>query len=351
MADVKREKELAEKRKNDPIEELSQDHLVRKLFSRFKKQQIGGNPGEHYDDAERGEGSPLDNGHATTHEKHQNLPTITDAIEVKPKPRPKLKWGALTLGGDKPEPKEDPKPKEETSEPGKDKEKPKEKENVSKSIEGLKPSGEKGKHFKKPSSRGATKHETIEECVEPSDIVKGEHSKKESQKEPISSVTSPQFPQPDLQQLISSLMDFKVDVKLELQRLGSKINRIEDKLYDVHARIPSQGSRHIINVTPSEGDRRRAPSPSSRLGDHAEETHRTHAGSSSRSKSASEKTSHGSRGKSKSSRARETSPTESMVRGMLEEEIESLKSATPIEEEEKSDYKTLKHRTHSHEYL
>ena len=37
VADVKREKELAEKRKNDPPLDLSQDHPVRKLISRFRK--------------------------------------------------------------------------------------------------------------------------------------------------------------------------------------------------------------------------------------------------------------------------------------------------------------------------
>lgn len=37
LADVKREKELAEKRKNDPPLELSSDHPVRKLISRFRK--------------------------------------------------------------------------------------------------------------------------------------------------------------------------------------------------------------------------------------------------------------------------------------------------------------------------
>ena len=37
VADVKREKELAEKRKNDPPMELSSDHPVRKLISRFRK--------------------------------------------------------------------------------------------------------------------------------------------------------------------------------------------------------------------------------------------------------------------------------------------------------------------------
>ena len=37
VSDMKREKELAEKRKNEPKMDQSQDHLVRKLFSRFRK--------------------------------------------------------------------------------------------------------------------------------------------------------------------------------------------------------------------------------------------------------------------------------------------------------------------------
>lgn len=37
VSDVKREKELAERRKNEPLQELSQDHLVRKIFSKFRK--------------------------------------------------------------------------------------------------------------------------------------------------------------------------------------------------------------------------------------------------------------------------------------------------------------------------
>lgn len=39
VADVKREKELAEKRKNEPQLGTSQDHLVRKIFSKFKRTQ------------------------------------------------------------------------------------------------------------------------------------------------------------------------------------------------------------------------------------------------------------------------------------------------------------------------
>lgn len=39
VADVRREKELAERRKNEPQLDQNQDHLVRKLFSRFKKER------------------------------------------------------------------------------------------------------------------------------------------------------------------------------------------------------------------------------------------------------------------------------------------------------------------------
>ena len=37
VADIKSEQELAERRKNDPVPDLAQDHLVRKIFSKFRK--------------------------------------------------------------------------------------------------------------------------------------------------------------------------------------------------------------------------------------------------------------------------------------------------------------------------
>merc|ERR1719510_2813937 len=41
VSDVRKERELAEKRKNDPVLNQTQDHLVRKLFSKFKKSGVG----------------------------------------------------------------------------------------------------------------------------------------------------------------------------------------------------------------------------------------------------------------------------------------------------------------------
>ena len=56
MADVRREKELAERRKNEPQLGSSQDHLVRKIFSKFRRaQQNAQVPKEPSSDVEKGE--------------------------------------------------------------------------------------------------------------------------------------------------------------------------------------------------------------------------------------------------------------------------------------------------------
>ena len=61
VSDLKREKELAEKRKNDPALNQSQDHLVRKLFSKFKKTNTSCDMSALVPlrDPERGDSSPV----------------------------------------------------------------------------------------------------------------------------------------------------------------------------------------------------------------------------------------------------------------------------------------------------
>lgn len=54
VSDVKKEKELAERRKNDPALNHTQDHLVRKLFSKFKRGPMGMS-GSGAPDIERGD--------------------------------------------------------------------------------------------------------------------------------------------------------------------------------------------------------------------------------------------------------------------------------------------------------
>lgn len=96
MADVKKEKELAEKRKNDPPLELSNDHPVRKLISRFRK--MGDNKGL---DLEKGSSTKVFNIgdrplSATKIINVSENPSTTNSI-------PKLgggasKWGKLLAG-------------------------------------------------------------------------------------------------------------------------------------------------------------------------------------------------------------------------------------------------------------
>lgn len=60
VADVKREKELAERRKNEPQLDQNQDHLVRKIFSKFRRdrsQHVTAPAATTQSDVEKGEDS------------------------------------------------------------------------------------------------------------------------------------------------------------------------------------------------------------------------------------------------------------------------------------------------------
>ncbi|XP_037036677.1 potassium voltage-gated channel protein eag isoform X2 [Bradysia coprophila] len=59
VADVKREKELAERRKNEPQLAANQDHLVRKIFSKFRRNPpTGPREGQTQSDVEKGDNEP-----------------------------------------------------------------------------------------------------------------------------------------------------------------------------------------------------------------------------------------------------------------------------------------------------
>lgn len=58
VADVRREKELAEKRKNEPQLDQNQDHLVRKIFSKFRRdraQHAAAQSAQQSSDVEKGD--------------------------------------------------------------------------------------------------------------------------------------------------------------------------------------------------------------------------------------------------------------------------------------------------------
>lgn len=64
VADVKREKELAERRKNEPQLATNQDHLVRKIFSKFRRtpQPLGPRESQTQSDVEKGADTETERG-------------------------------------------------------------------------------------------------------------------------------------------------------------------------------------------------------------------------------------------------------------------------------------------------
>lgn len=169
VSDVKREKELAERRKNEPLQELSQDHLVRKIFSKFKRN------GSH-------ENRDVEKGIKT--ETPENAASSRSAQTAESSgPKSATKWTV-------------------TRDPADDKENAPA-DNVQKDVQRT------GNRSYSKWSRVLNKEPTIEEESPP-------------KTEEDSSV--------DYQKILANLVDLRVDLKLEMQRLNSKICRVDEQI-------------------------------------------------------------------------------------------------------------------------
>ncbi|XP_050451835.1 potassium voltage-gated channel protein eag isoform X1 [Cataglyphis hispanica] len=264
VADVRREKELAERRKNEPQLDQAQDHLVRKIFSRFKSDgegQIGitrtvsGRSQQdsdeeltvnvlppwpsfrfrrerHTADVERGDGKDAKDGE-TSHAKKPSVTEEGGTTVAKTRPG---KWGRL-LG--------------------------------SSSLDSGSESGTAGDTFKRslsardprPSSSVATNKVfpklgklggTIEEA---SDNV--ENSKEAQQQQQSITADSKQLQlrrlesydgglithQPSHErEILAAVLEVKVDLKLEVQRVNQRLAKIEDMLQALMNRLPAAGT-------------------------------------------------------------------------------------------------------------
>lgn len=293
MADVKREKELAERRKNDPQLDTNQDHLVRKLFSRFRKTGPPTTPTQsnerastgsslhtessvlsHFKDVEKGDGSarsdsendasqPLTGGNeaASNNNKLAKVFPAPKAGSEEPKPKLKGKWGAFMGGGTggagTQSSVESSVEKEESS-----------RESAHPPLSRLgklkaitagpatpTPGGNGNKVFPKKGAPviSGGRQETIDELTEtPSTGSPSKSPEIRTVKLPAPPVPSvspsavsaglsfPGTMSPEYQQIIASLQDFKVDVKLEIQRLNQKMNKLEDLLGDIATKLNQQ---------------------------------------------------------------------------------------------------------------
>ncbi|XP_049768419.1 potassium voltage-gated channel protein eag [Schistocerca cancellata] len=305
VADVRREKELAERRKNEPQLDQSQDHLVRKIFSKFRRdraaaqhQQALPPPSPTTTDVEKGEGGvTTPSGDASCSSPALRVPKLSSVAErhdssstnaasssntngAKPH-RPTTirasRWGRLlgSSGGSV-----------DSSDAGSSSAAA---ALMSRSLSirgdhhgGSGAGGAQAKNGGASSSGGApgsssslggnggsgnkvfpklpkpmTRQDTMEEIVEIEDRYNrpGSLRKVEScdsgmvrsveqrlndpppTPHPVVSGVASMLPPAEYKDLVANIMDFKVDVKLEVQRLHQKVGRMEEMLAEIVQRL------------------------------------------------------------------------------------------------------------------
>ncbi|RLU20172.1 hypothetical protein DMN91_006779 [Ooceraea biroi] len=269
VADVRREKELAERRKNEPQLDQAQDHLVRKIFSRFKTDgegQIGvtrtvsgrshqdsdeeltvnvlppwpsfrfRREKQHTADVEKGESKDTKDSE-TSHLK--KLSTAEEAGTAIAKARPG-KWGRL-LGSSS---------LDSGSESGTVSDTFKR----SLSARDPRPSSSAGtnKVFPKIGKLGGTIEETADNADNTKDTQ--QQQTQQAQQQQTLSVDSKQLQlrrlesydsglitqQPSHErEILAAVLEVKVDLKLEVQRVNQRLAKIEDMLQALVNRLPA----------------------------------------------------------------------------------------------------------------
>lgn len=257
VADVRREKELAERRKNEPQLDSNQDQLVRKIFSKFRRDRSTLQPQYSITDVEKGGTHETKAGTITVKSE-----TVTDvaanSIAVSSsvttsslglnnkvsRPTTKSRWGRFSSSSMSDSVKSDsylarPTVQEMT---GSNKVFPK-LQNTSSSDVGI--------------SRGIQRQDTIEEGIE---IVM--RPVKSSVEHEISELTEPnlkksetpsltrrlsQF-QPcsnDFKDMQSTLSEFKTDTSKELQHMNQRMERLEVMLHELINKVEN---RNVLMV-------------------------------------------------------------------------------------------------------
>ncbi|XP_034238294.1 potassium voltage-gated channel protein eag [Thrips palmi] len=325
VADVRREKELAERRKNEPQLDQNQDHLVRKIFSKFRRDRAAHQQPSPSQDVERGGESFSDGGGGTSGGEGGGRPVLTKQLSsvverdssepesgggegggggsgggtssalvvaaarpARPLGARPSKWGRLLgsssldsgsesasgatapLSGHGPSLAAIGRSSSTAGGSG------------SASSSGMS-SGSGNKVFPKlqkvsapGSSSGAgsgpgppgsllptiTRQETIEEVVELEERDVGRPSPAHVAATPaLPALPAPVVPALTLtaapisgvqyKELIGNIMDFKVDVKLEVQRLNQKVSRMEDILSVIASRLETVVASHTPHTPAS----------------------------------------------------------------------------------------------------
>ncbi|XP_076318646.1 potassium voltage-gated channel protein eag-like [Tachypleus tridentatus] len=281
VADVKREKELADKRKNEPSQDLSQDHLVRKLFNRFKKNgpeksppcanQVGVLSAPDVEKGERSSGTINENGGDKCKNSTVKVFTISEVGERIEKAERTTKWGVLKVASSDHEAKENKvtSGSQTSTKGGEAMEKKNEPPNVVKDTRPV--SGIANKGLGKWSKILGSRQETIEEVSEP-DSHQATPKRKISEsfiyghpsdnnhsnvngyqrnlhiEDQISVNKEPNddsgnfsgemfvprsISSTDYQQIIVNLVDLRVDLRTEIKKISNKMTRIDEQMAEL----------------------------------------------------------------------------------------------------------------------
>ncbi|XP_062604189.1 potassium voltage-gated channel subfamily H member 1-like [Saccostrea cucullata] len=247
VADVKKEKELAEKRKNDPPLELSSDHPVRKLISRFRKISDA-KAMQTNTDPEKGSKADMNGGERGGPEKSRSFARL---INVTENSAPKTgggssKWGKMVNGtgpsdgeGKQNKPINENKEEPKNGEPHKQHLKPAPKwgKMMGRNMEQSKDTEkeETQNNLRKTESmdsgiiRSNVKLDLInEETVEHSVLMRNETNNNITSRDTSISAMSVAE-----RHMLTSIHDIKLEMKEDMDILHQKMNRIDEQIAEI----------------------------------------------------------------------------------------------------------------------
>lgn len=254
MADVKREQELAERRKQDPQpQDLAQDHLVRKIFSKFRKPSDAGTAFISRQPTTQLQKSTLSDLELGGKDQLDGAKSKSDSESSEPKVKAKgsSRWATSLAGGPSagtvavpvtttPASKETAEADKEDAADGGNRRTElvcRKSEHIH-VVKDIRPPTQGNKWPKVPST---SRPETIEESTEPATAETAVAPVDTAGSRPRASVTSlvqsKGITSSDYQQLIATLIDLRVDLKLEMQKLTSRVNKIDQHVEELSRRL------------------------------------------------------------------------------------------------------------------
>ncbi|XP_030745444.1 potassium voltage-gated channel protein eag-like [Sitophilus oryzae] len=270
VADVKREKELAERRKNEPQLDQNQDHLVRKIFSKFRRDRsqaaatASASATQGQGDVEKGgeEGSEKNITRVVSTTKLSAVAEKDDSGVKTMLSRPGSvrgsKWGRLLGSASLDSSSESSNQAGTAFQRSLSAKDPKDRPSSSSSgSSGSQPTAGSGnKVFPKlqkvsaTSNPAITRQDTIDEMNEVEPPRNLSLRKMQSYdcglRDPSTASMYQTVPDPiaplEYKELLTNLMDFKVDVKLEIQKMNQKMNHMEEMMSEILKRLSPETS-------------------------------------------------------------------------------------------------------------